>query len=158
MTITVHPPGQPPQPATAPAEPAATTETPSQAIVRAATEMRYVTDRKGRRIGWRALNALEDFDLVEIAGENNNNAHWMIRASIAFSIREIDGEPVSRPLNKTHIRAMIQRLGAEGMDAIMEQLLADQPKKPGDDPDNPMGAEAETVDPQTQAGRDRAKN
>lgn len=152
MSVTIHPPGEVPQGQPGP-QPSKhqTVETPTQSVVNAANEMRYVTDAQGRRIGWRKLNALEDFDLVEIAGDNNNNANWMFRASIAFSIREIDGEAVSRPLKKDHIRAMISRLGTDGMSAITEQILAEMPRDEAD-PENPAGPDA-----QQKADRNRGK-
>ena len=81
-----------------------------------------MVDSKGRRIVWRRLSALEDFDLSEIAGANTSNPDWMARATLAFGTREIDGEPIGRPTNKNHIRALIGRLEEEGLTAIIEGI------------------------------------
>lgn len=113
-SVTLHPPGAVPAETHAPAP-----ETPTQRVVKAANALRYVTDEQGRTIGWRKLNALEDFDLTEIAGANAGNQEWMLRATIAFGVREIDGDPVSRPANKNQLRAMVARLDDAGMSAIL---------------------------------------
>lgn len=112
--VTLHPPSM--------AETTPPVETPTQRVVKAATAMRYVTDELGRTIGWRKLNALEDFDLTEIAGTNAGNQEWMLRATIAFGVREIDGDPVSRPANKSQLRAIVARLDNAGMIAVLTML------------------------------------
>jgi hypothetical protein len=121
-SVTVHPPGEIPnaQPAApaAPPAPASAPQPSAPAPGKAAT--RYVTDANGRQIGWRRLNALEDFDLTEIAGSQNaGNEEWMLRASIAFGVREIDGETVSRPTSKQQLRALVARLDDAGMAAVL---------------------------------------
>src|SRR5687768_8062750 len=96
--VILHPPGTPAEPTLPSAEPARPAPKPSSQVM-------YCTDETGRQIGWRKLNALEDFDLTEIAGPTNvANDEWMLRASVAFGVREIDGEPVSRPANKNQLR------------------------------------------------------
>lgn len=100
-------------------------------MTRAANVIRYATDVRGRRIGWRRINALEDFDLCEIAGgDNAANEAWMLRATIAYGVREIDGEPISRPTSKMQLRALVHRLDDDGMAAVLSLLGPQQ----GEDP------------------------
>lgn len=122
----------------------------SQRIVNAANALEYVTDERGRRIGWRKLDALEDFDLAELAGAQNvGNAKWMLYAMVAFSVREIDGQMMSRPGSKTDLRARIKLLGSEGLNAILDRLMPAQAADPAED---------EAVEEAPVSGRDRAKN
>lgn len=137
--VTLHQPGAEPAPSAQAPAPAAS---PSQQAVQTANQIRYVTDSTGRRIGWRRLNALEDFDLTEIAGQNESNTGWMIRATAAFGVREIDGEPVPRPTTKTQLRAMVARLDDAGMNAILDMFRE----------------EAEAADAAAEAEATRAKN
>lgn len=131
VNVTLHPPGETPGPqqpapaqAPAPQAPAAprAVETPSQSVVRAANALTYVTDEQGRQIGWRKLSALDDFDLCEIAGGNASNREWMMRASLAFSVREINGEQIARPATKAQLRALVARLDDAGMVAVGQSV------------------------------------
>lgn len=134
--------------------PAMPNGSPSQRIVNAANAMSYVDDEKGRRLGWRRLDALEEFDLSELAGANNvGNAQWMLLAMVAFCVREIDGQPMSRPGSKNDLRARVKLLGAEGINAVMSQL---SPPKEEEDPLSDGFSEIRS-EPQT-SDMDRAKN
>lgn len=121
MSVSIHPEGQPPgnaQPRQQQADPPA----PAQPASRNAS-LFYVTDANGRSIGWKRLNALEDFELVELAGARNaENGQWMAVASIAYSVREIDGEAVGRPTSMMQVKGMIQRLDTVGLQAIANAL------------------------------------
>lgn len=128
----------PPPPATA-----------SERVIAAANALDFVIDARGRRLGWRHLNALEEFDLVELAGRNWDNAEWRLRAVVAAVVREIDGERVMLPTNRVQLRATIQRLGTEGRDAVVQRLIEMQPA-PEDE--GATGSEARD------AFVDRAKN
>lgn len=150
--VTLHPPGAAPDaapstPTQAPAAPPAGSPpaSPSQQVVQAANKTIYVTDALGRRIGWRKLNALEDFDLTEIAGQNETNFGWMVRATAAFGVREIDGEPVPRPTNKTQLRAMVARLDDAGMDAILNIFREEAEAKAQAEIDSNGDSDAETT-------------
>lgn len=135
-SVTVHPPGYDPaataQASQVPAAPAPVPaprgESPSQRIVSAANALQYVTDADGRTLGWRKLDALEEFDLSEIAGSANvTNAKWMLFATLAFCCREIDGQPVSRPSTKDQMRARVKLLGGPGLDALYAALVPQDP-------------------------------
>jgi hypothetical protein len=126
VNVTLHPPGGPATTQSAPlaaqAAPSSAVETPTQRVVQAGNRNLVISDENGRQILWRRLNALEDFDLTEIAGTNATNQEWMMRATIAFGVREIDGDPVARPNNKLQLRALVGRLDNAGMQAILNAV------------------------------------
>lgn len=126
--VTIHPPGDMPQALTQHA--AETAPAPRPAPQPAKPGIRYATDAQGRQIGWRKLNALEDFDLTEMAGAASGNEEWMLRASLAFGVREIDGEAVSRPTSKNQLRALVARLDDDGMAAVLA-IVSDVMKDAG---------------------------
>lgn len=148
MNVTLHGPGTVPPASDTPAAPPTApqalpaTQTPSEQVALAANVIRYVTDASGRTIGWRALSALEDFDLSEISGGNSTNQDWMMYATIAFGVRQIDQEQVARPINKNQLRAMVARLGHPGIAAVLTLF--------------PRAAE-DVVDPEA-GEKERAKN
>lgn len=115
-------------PAATPAAAPRAAQTASQRIIAAANELQYVTDATGRVLGWRKLDALDDFDLAEIAGARNvGNPQWMVFATIAFAVRTIDGKPLARPTTKDQLRARIKLLGAHGIDAVYNQIVPPEP-------------------------------
>ena len=95
-------------------------DTPSQAIVKAANEMVYVTDSKNRILGLRRLNFLEEFRIVEALGsELSSNTTYMGMLNPLLYLAEIDGEPVGIPKSKMQAEALIQRAGREGFMAVI---------------------------------------
>src|SRR5690349_12016992 len=113
MPITLHNDVQVPAAEQPPSAPKPNGGTPARPLL-------HVTDARGRVIAWQKLNALENFDLTEIAGAGNaSNTDWMIQATIAFGTRSIDDDPVPRPTTKNQIRAIIARLEDDGMEAVL---------------------------------------
>lgn len=99
-------------------------ETVSQTQIKKANTLTYVTDERGRSIGYRKLRPLEAMDLTEIAGSNNStNQAWMVYAMSAFSVFEIDGEKLPRPKTKQELRMRVQLLDDDGIDALIGALM-----------------------------------
>ncbi len=99
-------------------------ETPSQAVMNAAKQLVHVTDDKGRKLGLRRLEFLEEFRIVEAVGpELAANSTYMGMISPLLYIAEIDGEPVAIPRNKMQVDALIQRAGREGYAAAVEGIV-----------------------------------
>ncbi|TPG45705.1 hypothetical protein EAH89_26250 [Roseomonas nepalensis] len=97
-------------PATAPAA----TPKPS------ADEVRRVTDARGRVIGWKRLGYLEEMRLADFLGPQTSNVdRYMGPATIAYAVTEIDGERLPKPISRLQLESQIQRLGNEGMDALL---------------------------------------
>lgn len=97
--------------------------TPTQAIVKAASQTATVTDARGRSIAIRKLGPLDRMKLFEVVGpENSRNEQYVGYAALAFIVSAIDGEPVARPNSKLALEALVQRLDDDGMDAVARHL------------------------------------
>ena len=95
-------------------------ETPSQATLKAASELVYVTDAKGRKLGLRRLPFLEEFRIVEALGaERAANTTYMGMVNPLLYLAEIDGEAIDIPRNHRQVEALIQRAGREGFFAVV---------------------------------------
>jgi len=76
-----------------------------------------------RTLEVRALDLGEQFDLAEMTGPNIGNQVWTNMAQMAASIRGLDGVPTpSVPHTRATIKAMLNRLGIDGLQAIMMAL------------------------------------
>ncbi len=94
-------------------------DTPSEAIVKAASKMVETTDALGRKLKVRKLNAMMRLDLARIVGaEGVNNPAVMAPCSCAFAVSEIDGEGVYPPNTYNELRALVGRLDDEGIAAV----------------------------------------
>ncbi len=99
------------------------TETPSEKVVKAANQLVYVTDSKGRKLGMRQLPFLEEFRIIEALGsELSSNTTYMGMLNPLLYLAEIDGEPISIPRNKLQAEVLIQRAGREGFLAVIEGI------------------------------------
>ena len=79
-----------------------------------------ITDALGRALLLRELDALEEQDLIGLVGEPLClNRLYMTRAFEACRIAAIDAEPVNFPLSQAQLRALFNRLGRDGLEAIM---------------------------------------
>ena len=109
------------------------TETPSEAIVKAANQTASVTDARGRVITFRAFNALERIKFFEAVGaENSKNQEYVGLAALAAVVRSIDGDAIPRPANKAQIEALVGRLDDDGLTAVGLELQK-QAEQPEDD-------------------------
>lgn len=101
----------------------ATTDSPSEEVVRSATEIKYATDARGRRIGVVRPKALLRFRLLKILGaENAKNEPLLGNAMLAFLVREIHGETIPPVNSERQLEAMIDRLDDDGLAAVAECL------------------------------------
>ena len=100
-----------------------TVETPSQTIVKAANQLVYVTDSRGRKLGLRQIPFLEEFRVLEAIGpERALNTTYLRAVNFLLYLAEIDGEAIAIPRNHLQIEALIQRAGREGYSAITEGI------------------------------------
>ena len=98
-------------------------ETPSQQVIKSANQLVHVTDAKGRVLGLRRLDFLEEFRIIEALGaELSANTTYMGMLNPLLYLAEIDGEPVPIPRNKIQAEALIQRAGREGFLAVIEGI------------------------------------
>ena len=81
-----------------------------------------ITDDSGRRLEVRALNLLEEMDLIEAAGSPTPPERWMMIATFASCVRSIDGVPNPFPTKRLHIRPLVSKVGAAGLRAAVKAL------------------------------------
>ncbi len=99
------------------------TETPSEKVIKSANQLVHVTDAKGRTLGLRRLDFLEEFRIIEALGsELSSNTTYMGMLNPLLYLAEIDGDPVGIPRNKIQAEALIQRAGREGFMAVIEGI------------------------------------
>lgn len=104
-----------------------------------------VTDRLGRKIGIRKLNALDKVDLAMLVGpEGSQNEAVIGPCALAFSVTAIDGEVIYPAAKFSELRVTLKRLDDEGIEAVAL----------GHQEHFGIGAEESSVDEQ----RDRLKN
>lgn len=98
-------------------------ETPSETVVNSATEIKYATDVRGRRIGVERPRALLRFRLLKILGaENAKNDPLLGNAMLAYLVREINGDKVPQVNSERQLEAMIDRLDDDGLAAVAQCL------------------------------------
>ena len=102
--------------------------TPSQTIATDATRPLTAVDTRGRRLSVRRLTALDTLRLFKAAGPVlAQNEPWLSMAALAFSVMEIDGIPVPAPGTESQIEGLIDRLGDEGLAAIVDSIKSESP-------------------------------
>ncbi len=97
--------------------------TPSQTIISAAQRIITVTDKSGRLISCRQLNAVDRLRLYKSLGPGlvENGPYYAV-AYLAASVTELEAVPVPWPTNETQIEAIVSRLGDDGLEAISSAL------------------------------------
>lgn len=85
---------------------------------------RTITDAKGRRLGIRELDVMEELDLYEIAGPNSTNGPWLGTAMMVCTVRTLNDARLPFPTNRNTLRGALGRLGREGVDALHSDLSA----------------------------------
>lgn len=95
---------------------------PAREIIKAATQEHTITDARGRQITLRKPGPLAQFRLVEALGATAKNELYMQMALPLTYVAAIDGAEVIPLTTKTDVEAFIQRLGDEGLEAILAAL------------------------------------
>jgi len=95
-------------------------ESPADQVTSAGDDIRRVKDKNGRTIGIRQLTVLQEMRLLKILGEFNSS-YFNLCAQLA-RVAEINGEVVHVPNSEREIEMVGQRLGREGLAALMEAI------------------------------------
>jgi len=99
-------------------------EAPSARLVREADIRSTVEDALGRKIIVRKLSPLDRMRMNKAAGPDNSlNNPYMLYALVAYSTVSVDGDELLIPQNEIHLEAHIGRLGKEGYDAALDEVL-----------------------------------
>ena len=81
------------------------------------------TDKAGRELLVRQLDALEELDLIEAAGEMADNSRWLSQGRVACAVREIDKRPLPMPRDRDGCRDVVRRVGRAGIEAAVAALF-----------------------------------
>lgn len=82
-----------------------------------------IVEAEGRKFHVRPLDPGDTLDLLEAAGDRAGKRGWMLYASRACSVRQIDEVPVPMPTDVDSIKALARRIGNAGMAALMADLV-----------------------------------
>jgi hypothetical protein len=113
-------------------------ETPTaQLLANAAAEF-LVEDSKGRVFTLQRPGILAQFRIVEVMGASADIQTYRGMVTPLIYIAAIDGDPIAKPVNKLQLEALIQRVGDEGLDAVVKGIV----KHFGDKEDDPEADKA----------------
>ena len=91
----------------------------------AVTGWEDVTDSLGRVLSLKQPSGIEQFDLLEVAGEASNNQKWFGIAMLAVCARSINNNPTPFPRTKIALRALVSELDIPGISAISNWIAPD---------------------------------
>lgn len=101
------------------------TEAPAEATKVATPAQKTVTDTRGRVITIAEPDFLAQFRLTEAVGGSATNEAYMNMVRPLLYVKAIDGDHVFAPNSKREVEALIQRLGADGYNALAKGLMED---------------------------------
>lgn len=117
-----------------------------------ADETRIITDAKGRKLTIRELTIMDQVRMLRAIGPaQSGNQQYVQLVTMAMMVAEIDGVPQPIPRDERTIDAMITRLGDDGMQACMIEMMrnmeetrqaAEAAMEAGDKPQDPLGPSA----------------
>jgi hypothetical protein len=94
----------------------------SQQVQAAAAAEVLVEDARKRIITLKRPGILAQYRMVEILGESAGNQTYLGMVMPLIFVAAIDSDPVRMPNNKREVDALIERLGEEGVAAVMVGL------------------------------------
>lgn len=98
-------------------------DTPSQQVIKAAATEYTVKDARGRDITLRDPGVAIEYEIVEVVGgDAAKNEVYMSMVMPLFFVSSIDSQPVTQPSTKREIKALIQRLDRDGINAVMNGI------------------------------------
>lgn len=89
-------------------------ETPSEAIVKAANDVRTVKDSQGNEFIVKKFTMLDRKNLTKAVDESSRNEECLNLMAPAFAVIEINGEHIPRAVKESQIDVVLNRLGDEG--------------------------------------------
>jgi|GEM_PF-1150241 hypothetical protein len=104
--------------------------TPSDRVIAAAQQVLETRDVRGRKLTIKRLDALDKLRLFKAAGpELAQNEPYLGMAVLAYSVTAIDDVPIPPPVNEGQIEQAVQRLGEEGLAAVVEVLAKEDDRE-----------------------------
>lgn len=102
-------------------KPKVTIQKPSEAIVAAANQLETIVAGE-MVIGLKKPGILAQYRIVEVVGDSAKNQVYMNMIMPVLWVAEINGEPQPQPSTKRELEALIQRLGEDGIGALMRRF------------------------------------
>jgi len=102
-------------------KPKITVKTVSDEIITAANAVETITVGQ-MTIGLKKPGILSQYRIVEVVGESAKNQVYMGMIMPLLWVVEIDGHSEPLPSTKRELEALIQRLGEDSINAIMEHI------------------------------------
>ena len=97
---------------------------PTQTLIRDAVKEASITDALGRRLTLRKPDVLAQYRIVKlVGGETAKNEVYMGMIQPIIFLHAIDGDQVFFPRTESELEANIQRLGDEGLAAVMACMM-----------------------------------
>lgn len=94
--------------------------TPSQELKGAFSNERMVTDALGHIIKLKRPSVVAEYKFIEALGDSASNQVFFTMTMPLLWVASIDGMVVAKPTSKGELYALMQRLGDEGVAAILE--------------------------------------
>ena len=91
-----------------------------------------VTDSLGRVLVLKKLDLLNELDVIEAAGAASSNQRWMFLATLAATVRTIDGVPIPFPSDRKSLRSVMGLVKSEGVAAVVKAFNEDIPDIPAE--------------------------
>jgi hypothetical protein len=98
-------------------------ETPTGQVIATAAAEVMVEDSRGRVFTIRRPGILAQYRIIEVMGASADIATYRGMVTPLIYISAIDGDVVSQPVNKIQLEALIQRVGDEGLEAVVDGLI-----------------------------------
>jgi N-acetylglutamate synthase/N-acetylornithine aminotransferase len=76
-----------------------------------------------RALTVRSLTLQQQFDLIEIAGDNATNDMWMLHGQLAMGTIDVDGVAQPTPTNRTNLRGKLSRIRRDGWAAYTRAMV-----------------------------------
>lgn len=98
-------------------------QTPTAQLIAKAAQEVTVTDSKGRVISIRKPGILAQYRIIETMGKSADIETYRGMVTPLIWISAIDSDPVAQPVNKLQLEALIQRVGDEGLEAVVQGIV-----------------------------------
>ena len=99
-------------------------DTPTQAIIKAAAPVDAVLEAAGRKIVVRVMTPVEQFRFKKVIGKFMDNAGYMMDAMMAASVRMVDDAPMPFPQNESGVEFILEKLASDGWNLVQEHFVS----------------------------------
>lgn len=99
------------------------TQSPSAQVIAVAAAEVNVTDSKGRVITLKKPGILAQYRIIETMGKSADIETYRGMVTPFIWVAAVDGDPVAPIANKMQLEALIQRVGDEGLEAIVGGIV-----------------------------------